>query len=150
MTTQAAGNTSLEIKRLIDAPRERVYAAWTDPAQLKEWFAPEGVRTRALVADPRVGGTFRWDLTTPDGEEMTARGDYRELEPGRKIVFTWKWDDDEAWEGHTSIVTVELSDQEGGTELRFRHERLPSEASRDRHNEGWSSLLDALEKFISR
>ncbi len=149
MTTKAA-EASLEIKRFINAPRERVYAAWTDPAQLREWFGPENVQTRELVADARVGGKFRWDLTDPKGEEMTVYGEYRELVPGKKIVFTWKWDDDEVWENRTSIVTVELSDRDGGTELRLKHERLPSEESRDRHNEGWKSVLDKLEKFLSK
>ena len=141
---------SLELKRVIKAPRDRVYAAWTDPAQLKEWFGPESVRTRSLVADPRVGGKYRWDLINPEGEEMTVYGEYREMEPGRKIVFTWQWDDDEVWENHTSVVTVELSDHDDGTELRLTHEQLPSEASRDRHNEGWNSVLDRLEKVFNK
>jgi uncharacterized protein YndB with AHSA1/START domain len=140
----------LEIKRFINAPRERVYAAWTDPAQLKQWFGPENVQTRKLVADTRPGGMFRWDLTDPDGEEMTMRGEFRELVPSKKIVFTWRWDDDEVWENRTSIVTVELSDRDGGTELRLTHEQLPNEQSRDRHNDGWNSVLDKLEKFFSK
>ena len=89
-------NRSLEIKRLIKAPRDRVNAAWTDPAQLKQWFGPESVQTSDLIADARVGGEFRWELTNAEGEEMTCRGEYRELQPGRKIVFTWQWEDDEA------------------------------------------------------
>ncbi len=150
MTTKASDKASLEIKRFINAPRNRVYAAWTDPAQLKEWFGPENVQTRDLVADPRIGGKFRWDLTNSEGEEMTVHGEYRELQAGKKIVFTWQWDDDETWEEHVSLVSVELSDRDGGTELRLTHTQLPSEESRDRHNEGWSSVLDRLEKFFNK
>ena len=51
MTTKASDKVSLEIKRFINAPRDRVYAAWTDPAQLKQWWGPDGVRTRSLTAD---------------------------------------------------------------------------------------------------
>ena len=141
-------STTLEIERFINAPPARVYAAWTDRAQLKEWFGPENVRMRNLTADPRVGGKYRWDLINQEGEEMSVFGEYRELVPGKKIVFTWKWDDDENWEEHNSVVTVELSDRDGGTEVRLRHEQLPSEESRDRHNEGWNSLLNRLEKFL--
>ncbi len=143
-------NTSLEIRRVIKAPRDRVYAAWTDPAQLRQWFGPEKVQTNDLIVDPRVGGKFRWDLTNSEGEKMTCRGEYRELQPGKKVVFTWKWDDDEVWENHISIVTVELDDVDGGTELRLRHEQLPNEASRDGHTGGWNSALDKLEKFVSK
>ena len=150
MTTKASEKLSLEIKRFINAPRDQVYAAWTDPAQLRQWFGPEKVQTRNLIADARVGGKFRWDLTNSEGEKMTCLGEYRELQPGKKIVFTWQWDDDEDWKNHTSVVTVELSDRDNGTELRLIHEQLPNEASRDGHTEGWNSALDKLEKFFSR
>lgn len=142
-------NFSLEIKRFIKAPRDRVYAAWTDSAQLKQWFGPESVETQELIADTRVGGKFRWDLINAEGEKMTCRGQYRELQPGKKIVFTWQWDDDEAWENHTSVVTVELSDRDGGTDLRLTHEQLPTEESCDGHIGGWNSALDKLEKLFS-
>jgi uncharacterized protein YndB with AHSA1/START domain len=150
MATNTAEKTSLEIKRLINAPRDRVYAAWTDPAQLKEWFGPANVRTRNFTADARVGGKYLWDLINEEGEDMTISGEYRELVPRKKIVFTWKWDDDEAWKYTSSVVTVELSDRDSGTELRLIHEKLPSEESRDRHNEGWNSVVDRLEKFFSK
>jgi glutathione S-transferase len=150
MTTKTAEKTSLEIKKLINAPRDRVYRAWTDPAQLKEWWGPEGVRTRKFEADARVGGKYRWDLFNREGEEMSVFGEYLELTPSRRIVFSWKWDDDEDWKSHNSVVTVELSDRDGGTEVRLVHEKLPSEESRDRHNEGWNSVLDRLEKFFNK
>ena len=150
MTTKAANKTSLEIKRVINAPRSRVYAAWTDPAQLKQWWGPDNVETRNFAADARVDGKYRWDLVNQEGEEMSVFGEYRELVPGKKIVFTWQWDDDEAWKNVSSVVTVELSDRDGGTEICLRHEQLPSTESRDRHNEGWSSVLDRLEKFFNK
>ena len=150
MKEKTAEKTSLEIVRFINVPADRVYDAWTDPAQLRRWFGPENVRTRKITADVRVGGKYRWDLTSPEGEEMSAFGEYKELVPGKKIVFTWQWDDDEAWENRTSIVAIELFERWGGTELRLRHEQLPSQESRDRHNEGWNSLLDRLEQFVSK
>jgi uncharacterized protein YndB with AHSA1/START domain len=150
MTTKGSEKLSLEIKRLIKAPRDRVYAAWTDPAQLKQWFGPENVQTHDFIAEVRVGGKYRWDLTNQEGEKMSIFGEYRELVPGKKIAFTWKWDDDDVWQNRNSIVTVELSDREGGTEVLLKHEQLPSEESRDRHSEGWNSVLDRLDKFFRR
>ena len=149
MTTKDTAGFALEIKRFIKAPRDRVYAAWTDPAQLREWFGPENVQTRELVADAHIGGIFRWDLTNSEGEKMTCRGEYRELQPGKKIVFTWQWEDDEDWEDQISVVTVNLDDADGGTELRLTHEKLPNEQSRDGHTGGWNSALDKLEKFFT-
>jgi uncharacterized protein YndB with AHSA1/START domain len=150
MTTKGSEKLSLEIKRLIKAPRDRVYAAWTDPAQLKQWFGPDNVQTHDFIAEVRVGGKFRWDLTNSEGERMAVAGEYRELQVDRKIVFTWQWEDDEDWENNISIVTVELTDCDDGTELRLRHEQLPNEASCDGHTRGWNSALDKLEKFVSK
>lgn len=143
-------NTRFQIARLIKAPRDRVYAAWTDPEQMKQWFAPEGGRTDNVVLDTRVGGQFRWDLTDAEGEAMTMLGEFRELDPGRKISFTWQWQDDEDWAEHVSLVTIELSDHPGGTEVRLTHENLPTEKSRDGHNRGWNIMLDKVEDFVSK
>jgi uncharacterized protein YndB with AHSA1/START domain len=95
-----------------------------------------------------VGGKYHWDLINQEDEEMSVFGEYRELVPEKKIAFTWKWDDDDVWENRNSIVTIELSDRDGGTELILNHEQLPSEESRDRHNQGWNSVFDQLEKFL--
>jgi uncharacterized protein YndB with AHSA1/START domain len=150
VATKTEDETSLEITRFINAPRTRVYAAWTDPAQLKEWFGPVWVRTCELIAEPRVGGKFRWDVINCEGKEVTIKGEYREIVSGNKIVFTWKHCDDELWENQISIVTVEFSDHNNGTELRLKHEQLPAEESReDRTPRGWNSVLDRLEKFVS-
>jgi uncharacterized protein YndB with AHSA1/START domain len=83
MTTKSAQNTSLEVKRFINAPRTRVYAAWTDPAQLKQWFGPATVETDNLIADVRPGGEFRWDLTNCDGKKMTIRASIARCNRGR-------------------------------------------------------------------
>jgi uncharacterized protein YndB with AHSA1/START domain len=98
----------------------------------------------------RPGGKFRWDLIDCDGKEKTIGGEYLEIIPGQKIVFTWKHLDDKAWENRTSVVTLELSNRDGGTELRLTHVQLPTEASRNDHNEGWKSVLDRLERFVNK
>jgi len=144
MTTKSSEQTSLAIKRVIKAPRDRVYAAWTDPAQLREWFGPDNVRTRELVADIRVGGKYRWHIINAEEEEMAVSGEYLELVPGKKVVFTWQWEDDENWENQVSVVTVELSDRGEDTELTLTHEKLPNEQSRDNHNEGWNKVINRL------
>ena len=150
MTTKSSDKLSLQISRVINAPRDRVYAAWTDPKQLLQWFGPETVQTKQIIADVRIGGEFRWDVVNRDGENMTVHGQYREVEPGRRIVFTWQWDDDENWEKHVSVVTVELSDANGGTEVRLTHDQLPNEKSRDNHEQGWNSVLNKLENFCGK
>jgi uncharacterized protein YndB with AHSA1/START domain len=84
MSAKAAEKTSLEIKRFINAPRAKVYAAWTDPAQLKLWFGPEWVKTRDFFCEVRPGGKFRWDLIDCDGEEKTIGVSISRLFRGRR------------------------------------------------------------------
>lgn len=149
MRTRSQEKPSLKINRFIKAPRQQVFAAWTDPEQLREWFGPEHVQTRRLTANPQVGGRFQWDLTSPEGEEMTVKGEYREVIPNQKVVFTWQWQNDEDWMTD-SVVTVELSDAKGGTDLCLTHERLPNEKSSNGHTKGWNSSLDKLEKWLTK
>ena len=108
-------HSSFVIERRFDFDPAQVYRAWVDPAAKARWFnGPADKWTEAVrEMDVRVGGKYRWDLTSPEGEEMSAFGEYKELVPGKKIVFTWQWDDDEAWENRTSVVTIELFERRG-------------------------------------
>jgi len=138
----------VKVNRFIKAPRQRVYAAWADAAELTQWFGPANVRTRNLSADVREGGRFHWECTDPEGKEVTISGEYREVVPDRKIVFTWRLQEDEDWKDHNSIVTVEFFDQADGTKVSLTHENLPTKPSRDDHDQGWNSVLDKLEAFV--
>ncbi len=145
-----ASVTCLQLTRTLKASRERVYALWTDVSRAREWWGPDGCVTHELICEAQVGGEFRWVLTPPGGGKMAATGEFREVQPGRKIVYTWQWDDDPEWHHHDSLVTVEfLEKDEHTTELRLTHEDLPSQQSRDNHIEGWTSALDKLEKLLA-
>ena len=139
MTTKTSEKTSLEIKRFINAPRARVYAAWTDPAQLKEWWGPESVRTRNLVADPRVGGKFLIVMNV-GGQDLPHRGEYLEIERHTRMVFTWV----SAHAGEGSRVTLRFVEIPGGqTRLTLEHVGLP-DAEQANHHSGWSNILAEL------
>jgi uncharacterized protein YndB with AHSA1/START domain len=146
MKALAKPEWNLALSRRIAAAPAQVFEAWTDPGLMREWWGPEGCETVELLAEPRPGGKYRWLVTGPDGGRMAVRGEFREVEPNQKIVFTWSWDGDEQWENHDSVVTVTFQEATGGTDLRLAHEHLPSESSRANHEEGWNSALDKLEK----
>ena len=141
-------DTTLRIVREFKASLDRVWAVWSDMDRAAEWWGPEGCDTLELQADLRVGGKYRWRLRTPMGE-MTARGEYREIVPRVRLVYTWHWDDDPQWENHDSLVTVEFRAKDAKTtELILTHEGLPNKESRDNHVGGWNSALDRLQKQI--
>lgn len=147
-----ASNTTLQITRVIGAPRDRVYAAWTDTETARKWWGPKDVQTEELVIEPRVGGKFRWQLRTPEGEGITAEGEFREVRPEAKLALTWRGTQDVVEGAEESVVSVEFREKDARTtELVLTHENLPSEESRDNHTEGWNSALDKLERlFASR
>jgi uncharacterized protein YndB with AHSA1/START domain len=138
---------SLTIKRKLNAPAEKVFAAWTQPEALKRWFAPRDEMAIPLAeTDVRVGGHYRIVMRKPDGEEHRVGGVYREIVPGQKLVFTWAW---ESTPQRESLVTVEIKPIAGGCELTFTHERFFDEAARDRHQQGWAGSMERLERYLA-
>lgn len=143
-----AGADGIKITRLIAAPREKVFKAWTDPVEIKRWWGPPGFTTPLAEVDLRVGGAYRIAMKPPDGDVIYVAGVYREVQPPSKLVFTWAWDEDGA-PGHESLVTVFFIERGDATEVVFSHERLKDAESRDRHAEGWEALFASLAAYIA-
>jgi uncharacterized protein YndB with AHSA1/START domain len=137
---------SLALKRRLNAPPAKVYAAWTDPSQIKRWFGPAQVEVVSASADVRVGGRYRIVARSPGGEEHDVSGVYREVVPNEKLVFTWAW---RSTPERESLVTVALKADEGGTILTLTHEQFFDEPARDRHRVGWTGALDKLEAYFA-
>ena len=140
-----AEQPSLTLKRHIKATQEEVFAAWTDPQRLGAWIGPHDVRATAEV-DARVGGRYRVMMHMADGEKNNVSGVFRELVPGRKIVFTWAWHSTPERE---SLATVTLKPDGDGTLMTFSHEQFFDEKSRDGHLNGWTESFEKLEKLFS-
>ncbi|HUC16687.1 MAG TPA: SRPBCC domain-containing protein [Acetobacteraceae bacterium] len=132
---------SLTLVRRIKASPAKIYAAWTEPARMVRWWGPDAGPVLSAEADPRPGGRFRVVFQTMDGEKHDCRGVYREVEPNRKLVFTWQW---VSTPDRESLVTVELRPVPEGTELTLTHAQFHDEAVRDRHRVGWSGSLGKL------
>ena len=140
-------DTFLNISRTFAAPREKVYAAWTEPEHLKQWWGPEGVTAPVVEIDLRLGGRYRTCMRTLEGDRWVG-GVYTEVTPPERLVFTWKWEDDHAADSPDTLVTVEFRDLGDMTEVSLTHERFGSAESRDLHRHGWSSSLDCLEQAL--
>jgi uncharacterized protein YndB with AHSA1/START domain len=94
----------------------------------------------------RVGGRFRIVFGGADGKAHECAGVYKEVEPGRKLVFTWHWP--RTTPERISLVTITFQRRDDGTELELRHEQFYNEAARDSHREGWTELLENLSAFL--
>lgn len=136
---------SVTIVRRIEAPPARVYAALTEPELMIRWWGPDAGPTLRAEADVRPDGRFSVVFRLLNGDEHNPTGVYREVVPGRKLVFTWEWP---GMPERESLVTFLLEPLDGGTELTLIHEQLPDEEARKSHEEGWRGFLDKLRSFL--
>jgi uncharacterized protein YndB with AHSA1/START domain len=137
----STGNIRLQIKKFIGAKREKVFQAWTDPAYMKQWFAPGDMTTPLAECEAKVGGAYKVQMKNSKSETFTTTGTYKEFIPNEKLVFSWGWDGPERVE---TLVTVEFVDKDHGTEVILTHERFADQASADHHAKGWEGCLASL------
>ena len=141
-TTQQPAATTLRVARSFRAAPERVFHAWTAKEELDRWSAPGPVRASTEV-DLRVGGRYRIVMTDPQGKVFAVSGTYREVDPPRRLVYTWQWEDQPGFP--ETVVTVEFAARaDGGTDVTLLHDGLPSDDSRAKHEHGWNGCLDNL------
>ncbi len=142
-----AAKPSLTLKRHFKAPPEKVYAAWTDPQQLMQWFGPAGAKMAVAKADVKVGGKFAAGFSTPDGERHDVSGIYREVMPNRKLIFTWAW---RTTPERESLLTLTFKPDGEGTMFTLLHEQFFDQAARDGHERGWTGTMDKLANFVAQ
>ena len=150
-----SADRELVLTRLINAPREKVYRAWTDPEILKKWFAPLPYTTPVAELDVRPGGANLIVMRGPDGKDMPNRGVYLEVVPNQRLVstdaFTRAWEPSEK-PFMTLILTFE---NEGGKTRYTARARHWTVADREAHekmgfHQGWGICTDQLEALVAR
>jgi uncharacterized protein YndB with AHSA1/START domain len=156
MATAPGAAPSLKIKRVFQAPREKVFAAWTQKEQLEKWMCKPhpDMTTTYLKFDVREGGSHALECHLPNGQLYVNHGTYKTVRPPEKLVFTWEWErfDEQRKKvgGLTgTLVTVDFYERGGATEVVLSHEFFPSEQERDAHNRGWNLTFNLLEKVTA-
>ena len=97
----------IRIERVFDAPRDRVFAAYTDPELIAQWYGPRGGTTIIDRMEVRAGGAWRFVHRDAGGSETAFRGTYREVTPPERIVQTFEW---EGMPGHVAVETATFED----------------------------------------
>ncbi len=141
MSTQTA--TALRVSQMIQADREAVFAAWTEPDLIKAWSCPPGASVVRSEVDLEVGGAYVLGMRGDDGASYTAFGTYREVVRPEKLVYTWDWEQSEHAVGET-LVTVEFIERGDATEVVVTHERFPDAERTEGHRQSWTSCLAKL------
>lgn len=134
---------TLVTRRRIRATAERLFAAWTEPEQLRAWWGPRPVTCSGAEVDLRVGGRYRIANALPDGTTLVIEGEFLVVDEPHRLVYTWR-----AGADQTSRVTVHFERRGDATEVIVVHEQVPDERIRESHESGWEGCLDGLERYF--
>jgi uncharacterized protein YndB with AHSA1/START domain len=144
------------IARVFDAPRERVWKAWTEPEQAKQWWGPKGFTAPFIKIDFRVGGKYLFCMRSPEGKDYWGTGVYREIIPLEKFVATDSFADAKgnvvpaSYYGMDAdfplelLWTITFEDLGGKTKMTLRHGGFPAGPARTGAEQGWNESLDKL------
>ncbi len=145
---------SVEVSRRYPATAPDLFRAWVEPDLVESWWGPEGFKTVVTHLDARVGGTFRFEMISPSGARGAMAGFYREVSPGRRLVFelTEHCNCDLAPGDPPQLdateVCVEFLEDGDGTLVRIVHRGLTSDAIAGRTGGGWASGLACLARAV--
>ena len=161
-------NTVSEIERMVvtrifDAPRELVWKAWTDPKYVMQWWGPKGFTSPVCKMDFRVGGKFLYCMRTPDGQECWNAGEYHEIVPQEKIVYSMYFSDSKGNkvepadygieheaidDAYDVIIFEDLGN--GQTKLTLIGNEPMESAKNSGQLEGWNQILDKVAEVVTK
>jgi len=143
-----AAKLALHLERVLPAPRERVFRMHADPDFLARWWGPKGFTAPSIEVDLSVGGSYRIAMQPPEGDRFFLAGEFREVDPGSRLVYTFRWEPPDPDDRET-IVVVSLRDHGDSTALTIDQQPFATDARRALHEQGWNESLDRLEELIS-
>jgi uncharacterized protein YndB with AHSA1/START domain len=155
------------ITRVFDAPRDRVWKAWTEAARLKQWWGPKGFTVHTCKVDLRPGGVFHYGMKAPDGSDVWGKFVYREITAPRKLVFIVSFSDPKGgMTRHPSapnwplqmLSTVTFEEQGGKTKVTVRWiaheatelERKTFEDGMESMQQGWTGTMDQFADYLRK
>ncbi len=141
----------VRVERVLDAPPARIFAAWTDPEVLRRWWAAEPDWTTPVAeTDVRVGGGYRLAMQDSGGALHTMTGEYLEVDPPRRLVYTWRRQPraDDAGGPDFSVVSVDFIAEGAATRVVLEERGFRDADERASHERGWAGCLDNLERRV--
>ncbi|UYN82893.1 MAG: SRPBCC domain-containing protein [Microcella sp.] len=148
MTTSAATTGEFTITRTFDAPRELVWRAWTDEGELAQWLHPFGVTTDSVSFDVRVGGRYTYTMTNVEtGDTYPTGGQYVEIEPFDRLVFSWGEPD--AHVDEAPRITLTFIDRGEQTELVFHLRGYDGTPGDGFVYDGWDEALTNMQRHLA-
>jgi uncharacterized protein YndB with AHSA1/START domain len=138
--------------RVFDAPRELVFKAYTDPEHVPHWWGQRGATTIVDQMDVRPGGAWRYIQREANGEEYAFRGEYREVAPPERLVYTFEF---EGMPGHVVVDTATFEEHDGKTTVTVSslfdtvedRDGMLESGMESGANESWDRLAELLERL---
>ncbi|CDG83085.1 SRPBCC family protein [Janthinobacterium agaricidamnosum] len=150
MSTTTESSEEFVVTRILDAPRELVFKAWTEPERLERWWGPAGFVLSVLTLELEAGGVFHYGMRSADGHEMWGKFTYRDIAPPERIVSVLSFADRE---GHPvrhpmsptwplfTLNKLTLVEEDGKTVMTLRSVPLEaSELERETFKQGHASM----------
>lgn len=135
-------DNELLITRTFAAPASLLFALWSEPEHLRRWMGPDDFECPHAEVDFRVGGAYRILIRSEGHGDNWFGGVYRAIEPARRLVFTFTWDNDGPSAGIETLVTITFVERDGKTVQTFHQAPFLNVAARDRHVDGWKQAFD--------
>jgi uncharacterized protein YndB with AHSA1/START domain len=141
-------SATLQMERTFAAPAQAVFDAWTSEEVMRRWWhAGHDWETPEATVDLRVGGEVRVVMRNPHTDTSYGGGGvYTEIDPPRRLVFTWLWDSDPTTR---QLIEIDFEEHDGVTTVRFTHRDLWDEEAVRSHEEGWGVCFDNLEGVLA-
>lgn len=146
--TGDSGGLTLHLEKVLQARAERVFAACVEPERLAAWWGPAGFTAPSLDLEVRNGGRYRITMQPPDGDAFHLRGEFREVDPPRRLVYTFEWEEPDPDDRET-VVTISLAGDRERTTFVLDQGLFATEARRALHEAGWTDSLERLERFLA-
>jgi len=138
----------LQLESFLAVAPERVFAAFVDPDQLRQWFGPIGFTVPELEVDAVEGEDYRLAIQPPEGDAFHIRGTYRTVEAPRRLAFTFVYEEPDPDDQET-LVTVALEPVEHGTRILVEQSPFKTAERLELHRDGWTDSLERLEEALS-
>jgi uncharacterized protein YndB with AHSA1/START domain len=141
-----AGHLVLELQVAVASPRERVFRALTDAAEVARWWGPHGFTMAEIEIDLRVGGSYRFTMQPPAGDRFHLAGEFLEIDSPHRLVYTFRYEEPDPDDRQT-VVTLSLEEVGGATHVSLSQGDFATEARLELHRGGWTDSLERLSEL---
>jgi uncharacterized protein YndB with AHSA1/START domain len=147
MTRPPGRGLVLHLQRVLPAQLELIFSTMTEPARLAAWWGPQGFTTPEAVVDLRPGGRYRFTMQPPEGEPFHLSGEFLEVDPPSRLVYTFRWEEPDPDDRET-VVVLSLSALGDDTQVSLSHGEFATEARLALHRGGWDESFQKLSELL--